>query len=192
MYFAISSSGTSSRNRRPTNDGVAVTCSSQSYLQPVRLRLLVRQQRLLAARLVALAQLLLRLAVADRRTRRGAPRSIRLATTSTTREASSTCTVGGVYSGAILTAVCCRLVVAPPMSSGSVILRRSISRATWTISSSDGVIRPLRPIMLALTLDRPCRGSSPPAPSRRGRSPRSCCSRARRRRCSCRCRGRRP
>ncbi len=32
----------------------------------------------------------------------------------------------------------------------------------------------------------------PPAPSRRGRSPRSCCTGARRRRCSCRCRARRP
>ncbi len=44
------------------------------------------------------------------------------------------------YSGAIFTAVCWRLVVAPPMSSGSVMARRSISRATKTISSSDGVI----------------------------------------------------
>ena len=50
------------------------------------------------------------------------------------------------YSGAILTAVCCGLVVAPPISSGSVMPRRSISRATPTISSSDGVISPLRPI----------------------------------------------
>jgi hypothetical protein len=31
MYFAISSSGMSSRKRRPTNAGVAETCSSQSY-----------------------------------------------------------------------------------------------------------------------------------------------------------------
>ena len=41
-------------------------------------------------------------------------------TTPMTREASSTCIVGGVYSGAILTAVCWRDVVAPPIRSGSV------------------------------------------------------------------------
>ncbi len=40
-----------------------------------------------------------------------------------------------------------RLVVAPPMSSGSLKPWRSISRATCTISSRDGVMRPLRPIM---------------------------------------------
>ena len=45
------------------------------------------------------------------------------------------------------TAVCCFEVVAPPMSSGSSIPRRSISLATETISSSDGVMRPERPTM---------------------------------------------
>ncbi len=35
------------------------------------------------------------------------------------------------------------------MSSGSLNPSRSISRATWTISSSDGVISPLRPMMSA-------------------------------------------
>ena len=81
--------------------------------------------------------------------RRAARRSSRLDTTSTARDASSTCTIGPLYSGAIFTAVCCRLVVAPPISSGSVKPRRSISCATNTISSSDGVIRPLRPMMSA-------------------------------------------
>src|SRR5205823_4046186 len=38
-----------------------------------------------------------------------------------------------------------RDVVAPPISSGSSIPRRSISRATSTIWSSDGVISPDRP-----------------------------------------------
>ena len=47
------------------------------------------------------------------------------------------------------TAVCARLVVAPPMSSGIVKPCRSISRATCTISSSEGVMRPERPITSA-------------------------------------------
>jgi hypothetical protein len=42
-------------------------------------------------------------------------------------------------------------VVAPPISSGSVEALRSISRATCTISSSDGVIRPDRPMMSAFS-----------------------------------------
>ena len=55
------------------------------------------------------------------------------------------------YSGAIFTAVCCRLVVAPPMSSGRWMSRRAISLATNTISSSDGVMRPLSPIRSAFS-----------------------------------------
>ena len=78
----------------------------------------------------------------------------RLETTSTARDASSTCTTGWLYSGAIFTAVCGLLVVAPPISSGRVMPRRSISRATKTISSSDGVMSPLRPIMSACLVDR--------------------------------------
>ena len=81
----------------------------------------------------------------------------RLATTSTTRDASGTCTVGCEYSGAIFTAVCCGLVVAPPISSGSVKWRRSISEATNTISSSEGVISPLKPTMSALWSTAACR-----------------------------------
>ena len=80
--------------------------------------------------------------------RRAAPRrsaSSRSATTPTTRDASRTCTVGWPYSGAIRTAVCCFEVVAPPIRSGRSRPRRSISFATSTISSSDGVIRPERP-----------------------------------------------
>src|SRR5947208_3031136 len=46
-------------------------------------------------------------------------------------------------------AVWALLVVAPPISSGVVRLSRCISPATVTISSRDGVIRPLRPIMSA-------------------------------------------
>ena len=53
--------------------------------------------------------------------------------------------VGCEYAGAIRTAVCCFEVVAPPISSGRSRPRRSISSATWTISSSDGVISPDRP-----------------------------------------------
>ena len=51
------------------------------------------------------------------------------------------------YFGAIFTAVCVRDVVAPPISNGCVKPCRSISRATWLISSSEGVIRPDRPMM---------------------------------------------
>ena len=81
-----------------------------------------------------------RFSLVERRAR--APGRAGSETTPTTREASSTCTVGCEYAGAIRTAVCCFDVVAPPISSGRSSPRRSISRATWTISSSDGVIRP--------------------------------------------------
>src|SRR5436190_1497839 len=77
--------------------------------------------------------------LASARRRCGSSRSD---TTPTTREASSTCTVGREYAGAIRTAVCCFEVVAPPISSGRSSPRRSISFATLTISSSDDVIRP--------------------------------------------------
>ncbi len=53
--------------------------------------------------------------------------------------------MGPGYSGAIFTAVCSRLVVAPPISSGSVNPWRAISRATCAISSSDGVMSPESP-----------------------------------------------
>ena len=72
---------------------------------------------------------------------------IKLLATGTARLASRTWTTGWLKFGAIFTAVCALLVVAPPMSSGSVRPLRSISRATWTISSSDGVISPLKPMM---------------------------------------------
>ena len=48
-----------------------------------------------------------------------------------------------------MTAVWVRDVVAPPMSSGMVKPWRSISDATWVISSSDGVMSPDRPIRSA-------------------------------------------
>ena len=41
------------------------------------------------------------------------------------------------------------LVVAPPISNGTFICRRCISRATTAISSSEGVMRPDRPTMSA-------------------------------------------
>ena len=66
-----------------------------------------------------------------------------------TRLASSTCTVSCEYAGAIRTAVCWREVVAPPISSGTSSPRRSISSATSTIWSSDGVISPESPITSA-------------------------------------------
>ncbi len=71
--------------------------------------------------------------------------------TATAREASATWTTGDEYAGSILTAVWTRDVVAPPMSSGVSIPSRSMSDATWTISSSEGVMRPDRPIMSAPT-----------------------------------------
>ena len=62
----------------------------------------------------------------------------------TTLDASSTWTVSR-YGGVIVTAVCTFDVVAPPMSSGNVNPSRFMVRATWTISSSDGVINPDSP-----------------------------------------------
>ena len=70
--------------------------------------------------------------------------------TPTARLASSTWSTGPSYFGAIRSAVCARLVVAPPISSGIVIPDRFISSATVTISSRLGVIRPLKPIIAAL------------------------------------------
>ena len=52
---------------------------------------------------------------------------------------------------AIRTAVCLTLVVAPPIKSGISNPWRSISLATWTISSSDGVMSPDSP-----TMSHPC------------------------------------
>lgn len=76
--------------------------------------------------------------------------STRLWHTGTLREASRTWTTGPLYTGCSLTAVCILLVVAPPMSSGSFMPRSSILRATVTISSSEGVMSPLRPMRSAL------------------------------------------
>src|SRR4029450_3209015 len=59
-----------------------------------------------------------------------------------TRDASTTWTTGWPYSGAIRTAVCCREVVAPPISSGRSRPRRSISLATPSLSPSDGGLSP--------------------------------------------------
>ena len=49
------------------------------------------------------------------------------------------------------TAVWALDVVAPPISSGTFSPARVISSATVTISSSEGVIRPLRPMMSAFS-----------------------------------------
>ena len=70
--------------------------------------------------------------------------------TPTAREASSTCTVVPLYRGAMRERGVHLRVVAPPISSGSLKPCRVISSATVTISSSEGVIRPERPIMSAL------------------------------------------
>jgi hypothetical protein len=71
--------------------------------------------------------------------------------TGTERDASFTHTTGPWYFGSTLTAVCAREVVAPPTSSGIVKPWRSISVAKCTISSSEGVISPDRPIRSAST-----------------------------------------
>jgi hypothetical protein len=55
-------------------------------------------------------------------------------------------------SGAIFTAVCIREVVAPPISSGTSKSCLFISFATCTISSSEGVISPLRPMTSTFSL----------------------------------------
>jgi len=56
---------------------------------------------------------------------------------------------GAAVQGAIFTAVWRSEVVAPPMMKGMCSERRSASSTTWIISSSDGVIRPLRQIASA-------------------------------------------
>ena len=107
-----------------------------------RLHLLARM--LLAAALVVLVHL------RDERV------ALRLGVTSdwqtpTERDASFTYTTGDLYCGAIFTEVCAGDVVAPPISSGTWKSCRSISRATCTISSSDGVIRPDSPMKSAFS-----------------------------------------
>ena len=72
--------------------------------------------------------------------------------TVTLLDASSTCTTPFSYSGAIFTAVCILDVVAPPINKGCFIFLRFISRAICTISSKDGVINPLNPIISACSL----------------------------------------
>ena len=73
------------------------------------------------------------------------------AATGTERLASLTHITAPSYLGSILTAVWAREVVAPPISSGVVMPRRCISTATVTISSSEGVIRPDRPMISAFS-----------------------------------------
>ena len=104
------------------NDGTAIADGVQSSCQP-----LVATSPATAAAAVASARRTAREADPARRdcVASSAARcagSSRRETTSTALDASSTCTTGWpLYSGAIFTAVCWRLVVAPPMSSGSVI-----------------------------------------------------------------------
>ena len=63
-------------------------------------------------------------------------------------DASSTCTTGALSNcGSIFTAVWMREVVAPPISNGMWIFLRCISLATKTISSNEGVINPLKPMI---------------------------------------------
>ena len=69
----------------------------------------------------------------------------------TDRDASLTQTTGPC-TGSTLTAVCAREVVAPPMRSGISKPWRCISAAKPTISSSEGVIRPDRPMRSASLL----------------------------------------
>ena len=69
--------------------------------------------------------------------------------TPTARLASSTWTTGPVKAGSMRSAVWTFDVVAPPISSGMVMLARCISAATVTISSRLGVMRPESPIMSA-------------------------------------------
>ena len=66
--------------------------------------------------------------------------------TPTAREASFTYTTAWEYCGAIFTEVCAGDVVAPPISSGTTKPCRCISRATCTISSSEGVMSPDSPM----------------------------------------------
>ena len=102
--------------------------------------------------------------------RRAAPASSRLATTPTAREASSTCTVRLRVRAARSSPRCARGSWSRRRSAAAASSpRRSISCATCTISSSDGVMRPESPIRSAPSLDARCRGSCRTAPSRRGR-----------------------
>ena len=147
MYSrSVSSAG--STNRTPVNSGVAssskatpsrFSCASASLSIGLRSRsACCSRNRSWASRFSASS--------CGRRTG-----SSKAETTPTTRDASRTCTTGCEYSGAILTAVCCRDVVAPPISSGSDSPRRSISCAASTIWSRDGVIRPDSPTTSAPT-----------------------------------------
>ena len=105
--------------RRPRNAGVGERLAGPVDLEPIRRAPLRRAAA--AARAGRRAARAAASAARGCRVRTPAARSSlsRLDTTSTTRDASSTCTVVRPYSGATFTAVCCGLVVAPPMSSGS-------------------------------------------------------------------------
>ena len=81
----------------------------------------------------------------------------KLLATVTLRLASNTCTTPCSYSGAIFTAVCIRLVVAPPINKGISIFSLVISFPICTISSSDGVINPLKPIISTLCFFASCK-----------------------------------
>ena len=158
MYGTSSSSGTST-TRRPMNDGVGQRLRASSRSSAGwRSAVCVRQQRPLLPRAVLLAQRLLQSAVASRSNaprcvvaqqarRRRRPRATRRArapsAARTPARSSPPCAAGWSSRR--------RSAAAASMP------RRSISLATYTISSSDGVIRPLRPIMSAFSSSAVCR-----------------------------------
>ena len=139
---ATSSASAGSTSRVPANGGAGR--SSKRRRGAVRPRRREREQRLADLLGVLVAQPLLQLAVLD--VERRAPLRVEQRRDDVDDAARVEHVHGLVpYSGAILTAVCWRDVVAPPISSGSSSPRRSISRATSTIWSSDGVISPESP-----------------------------------------------
>ncbi len=120
MYGTISPSSTGAKTRGPRNSGRGMSTAAQSNCG-LRARALARERSGRWLRRSAnSARWRSCLASVSARNPGFCSGESRALTTLTTREASSTWTTPGGYSGAILTAVCAALVVAPPIRSGTV------------------------------------------------------------------------
>ena len=127
MYGINISSGRSSITRKPVNNGRGMWTFFQSLVN-ARARASAMPSMLRSVLLLRYSSRSLSCSVRLLDSKFNFLSSLnRLPTTPTAREASSTCTTDLSYSGAILIAVCARLVVAPPISSGTLQPWRFIS-----------------------------------------------------------------
>ncbi len=148
MNGTMSSSGTLVSVRTPVKDGRGQRFARPVDLQPVRARRLVREQRTLFARAVLIAQTRLQSAILF------LERRAALVAQQARHDIHDARCVEHVHGGSVVLGrnLDCRVLAARGCAADQqrhVKLRRVISFATNTISSSDGVMSPLSPITSA-------------------------------------------